>query len=548
MTEETTLLYLEADDEVTSVARRIRQTEAAVVVLVVPGRSRATSSVVALRLLAREAEEAGRRVAVVGDALTRSLAAEAGIDAYRSVEDARNAVPAPAEPDAPRASINVIRGRASDGTQPVALAAAAPPVQADAENETRAVPVVRPPAPARELRGSRRSPRRAIAPAMLLGGLAVLLIAAGVLGATVLPAATVTIVPATERLGPVSDEIPIGDPVRLRGSVDATATVTATGTYSIQVAATGAVVFFNFNSFNVAVDAGTLVAAGDQAFGTTEEIVVPAGELTADGRIRAGEGAAGVAASAFGPNGNVAAEAIDTILSQSVAARLRGFPNNPERLVINPEPTAGGIDDTGPEIVQADVDAAFATLLESLDVAVADAVAITGNAIFADPAEMPAPVIEGLDGLVGTRDLESAEISGTLAYDRLSVDGDEVIALATERLLASGEVVSPGHELLPSATEVSVGGARREGDALLVAVSMTGASTPALDREEVIARVRGRPADEARAALSDFGEATVDLWPGWVGSVPGLDWRIEVVIGGDRDITPPPSSSAPPAT
>jgi hypothetical protein len=130
----------------------------------------------------------------------------------------------------------------------------------------------------------------------------------------------------------------------------------------------------------------------------------------------------------------------------------------------------------------------------------------------------------------------------------LSVDRDEVVALATERLLANGEIVPAGHELLPSATEVSIGAARRDGDALIVAVSVTGASTPTVDRDEVIARVRGRSAEEARAALSDIGEATVDLWPGWVGSVPGLDWRIEVVIGGEGDIPPPSSSSASPAT
>ena len=48
------------------------------IVLVAPGRSRATSSAVALRLLARAGEDDERELAVVGDALTRSLAAEAG--------------------------------------------------------------------------------------------------------------------------------------------------------------------------------------------------------------------------------------------------------------------------------------------------------------------------------------------------------------------------------------------------------------------------------------------------------------------------------------
>jgi hypothetical protein len=542
VSEETALLYLETDDEVTSVARRLREADTERVVLVAPGRSRATSSVVALRLLARIAEESSRRVSVVGDALTRSLAAEAGLEAYASVEDARNALPAPAESQARRASIHVVRGGASEGTETVALAGPPTPARSDVDNETRPVPVVRPaPRPPRQ---RERAPRRAIPLAVLLGGLAALVIGAGVLGAAVLPAATVTVVPASEPLGPVAYEIRIEDPVRRRGTVEATAPVAASGTYPIQVAATGTVVFFNFNSFDVAVGAGTLVAAGEQAFETTEDIVVPAGSLTPEGRIQAGEGAAVVAAAAVGPDANVPAEAIDTILSQNVAARLRGFGNNNARLVVNPEATTGGVDDTGTEITQEDVDDARASLLDALDVAVADALGATGDAIYADPAEPSEPVIEGLDGLVETRDPESAEISGTLAYDRLSVESDEVVALATERLLGDTTVLPAGHEIVASATEVSIGQARQDGDALVVAVSVSGASTPAIDRDEIIDLVRGRSADEARAALADLGAPTVDLWPGWVSSVPGIDWRIEVRIAGEGAATPVPSSNA----
>ncbi len=44
------VIYLEADDEVTSVIRRLREADPGPVIVVAPGRSRATSSVVALRL------------------------------------------------------------------------------------------------------------------------------------------------------------------------------------------------------------------------------------------------------------------------------------------------------------------------------------------------------------------------------------------------------------------------------------------------------------------------------------------------------------------
>jgi hypothetical protein len=540
------LLYLEADDEVTSIVRRLRSTDAARVVLVAPGRSRATSSVVALRLLARMGDDSGRRIAVVGDPLTRSLAVEAGLETHASVDDARNAIPAPAS-DVParRASIHVVRGPAADdpdATAPVVLAAATRATEAD----TRPVPVIPrtpspPPAGERSrgaarprLRSTRGGPRT-LPLAIGLGLLAALMLTGVVAGAFLLPAATIAVVPRSEPLGPESYTIEIGDPERIEGAVEAEAVVTASGTYPIQAAATGTVVFLNWNVVNVEVPAGTLVAAGDQAFETTGAVVVQAGSLTGDGRIQAGEGAADVVAAAIGPAANVAAGTITSVLSREVDVRLRGFANNSQPRVVNPEATSGGVDTTGPEITQADVDAAVATLSEVLTAAAADAVADVGaDSIYADPAEPPEPTISGVDGLAGTRDQPTAEITGTLAYDRLSVAQDAVVALGKERLATDPDVLPPGHQLLPAATEVAIGTASRSGDRLSVAVTVTGASTRLIDEAAVLERVRGRSAAEARAALEEMGAvATVDLWPQWASTVPELDWRIEIRIAGE---------------
>ncbi|MGH2417605.1 MAG: hypothetical protein ACRDFY_04665, partial [Candidatus Limnocylindria bacterium] len=360
MSEAPTLIYLEADDEVTTVARRVRQAEGERLVLVVPGRSRATSSVVALRLLARVGEEAGVTVAVSGDALTRSLAAEAGLDTYASVEDARNAVPATAaEVPARRATIHVVRGPSADETAPtVALVTSATAEPTD--EVTRPHPVART-APA-----SPRRQARAVPVASILAIVGALLVAGGVLGAAVLPAATIEVTPRTQPVGPLEYDIEVADAERIAGAATHTAVVTATGSYPIQVAATGNVTLFNWTAGAVNVPAGTLVATGDQpgdqAFLTQADVVVPRGTLTPQGTIAAGTISVPVAAAAIGPAANVAAEAIDTVLTPSIDQRLRGFPENPERRVENPEPTAGGVDTTGPEITQADVDAAVASL------------------------------------------------------------------------------------------------------------------------------------------------------------------------------------------
>lgn len=537
MSDTPTLVYLEADDEVTTVARRIRSAGGERIVLVTPGRSRATSSVVALRLLAGVGDEAGVRVEVVGDALTRSLAAEAGLGTYASVDDARNAVTAPTrETPSRRASIHVVRGEALDDTAAVPAVAISTLEMSDEATQVRPVPVAPRSAPV--------SPAgwRAVAPAAILALLAVLVAGGGVLGSVLLPAATIVVTPRSEPIGPLEYEIEVDDPDRVAGTIRETATVTATGTYPIQAAATGTVVLFNFNTVAVAVDQGTFVAAGQQAFGTVEPVVVPAGKLTSDGRIQAGEQPVGVVAAVVGEAANVAAGAIDTVVNAGTAAALRGFPNNPERLVVNPEATTGGVDTTGSEITQADVDAAIDALRTAIDAQKADALDVSAGAVFADVVGAAEPTIDGVEGLVGTRDQAEAQIAGALAYDRRSAERAEVVDEAEGRLAADAAVVPPGHDLRPAATRVTIGQARVDGERLLVAVTATGASAPRLDRDAVLSLVRGRSRQEAGAALADLGSATVDLWPDWVTSVPELDWRIELRIGTASDGASPSGS------
>ena len=144
---------------------------------------------------------------------------------------------------------------------------------------------------------------------------------------------------------------------------------------------------------------------------------------------------------------------------------------------MNPEATAGGIDTTGPEITQADVDTAVAALRADLDGQLAAALGSSGGAVFADAVEAPEPVIQGVDGLVGTRDQAEAQITGTLAVRQARRPIAPTWSHSRRSELASDASVLPsGHALLPDATRVTIGEARVEGDELVVAVSVTGAS------------------------------------------------------------------------
>ena len=534
MSETPTVIYLEADDEVTSVVRRLRSADPGPVVVVAPGRSRATSSVVALRLLGRAAEADERAVRVVGDVLTRSLAAEAGLPAFGTLEEARRADATTGVPGGePRhAEIHVVRGPVTDDTAPTmasaAASAAVPAASSVADEElTRPVPVVRRrPAP------PSAHPRRATTgrlPLAAFGAIAALLIGAVAAGATLLPGATVTIAPRTVDVGPVPYTVVLDDPERIEGTATATAEVVATGTYAIQEAATGSVVLFNWTFFPVDVAAGTFVAAGEQAFATQADVTVPRGRLTGQGTIAAGEVEVAVVAAAPGPAANVAANAINVVVDEGVDDRLGGVPENPQPRVLNPAPTAGGVDTSGPEITQADVDAAVEALRADLAAQITEATAEEDGrvAVAASPAD---PAIDGLDGLVGTRDEESAEISATQPWSIAVADEAEIIERGTEMLLADAGAIPEGHELLPDSALVTVGEATLDGEALRVDITATGRAAATVSVADVREGARGRGADEAEAALAAVGDAQVDLWPGWVTTVPDMDWRVEVRV------------------
>ncbi len=109
-----TIVYLDIEDEITTAATRIRSTDAPRVGMVVPFGSRVATSRINFRLLAREAQDAGRRLDVVApDASARALAASAGLPVFASVGEYEAAL---AEDEPPLAEVD--EAPADDGPGP----------------------------------------------------------------------------------------------------------------------------------------------------------------------------------------------------------------------------------------------------------------------------------------------------------------------------------------------------------------------------------------------------------------------------------------------
>src|SRR4030042_6994139 len=91
------ILYLEPDEEITSVIDKMKQAKSKRLALVVPREATLLQSVVNLKLLLREAANSDKEIALVtADKIGRNLAAQVGLVVYDSIKDRRPVFQPPA--------------------------------------------------------------------------------------------------------------------------------------------------------------------------------------------------------------------------------------------------------------------------------------------------------------------------------------------------------------------------------------------------------------------------------------------------------------------
>ncbi len=388
-----TVVYLDAEDEITSAAARIRAAADTRVAVVVPFGSRVATSRINFRLLAREAMVNGKRLDIVApDASARALAASAGIPVFASVGEYEAALNAPddddattvapagdqgAEPPEPPPRARPERRRAwppgppSPAMPPIPGAAPgaptqsprpAPPMDPEQEAEleevvrrSRQIPVVKP----------RRRVRKGLLATLLIlivgGG------AAAVAGYLFLPAADITVTPQIQAVGPIGLTItadPAATAVDPEALVIPAITVTvpvevsgdfpATGVRVETTPAKGGVRWKNCDpSAPYTIPPGTFVrTSGGTAFRTDEEVFLPVAIISGGGTnvsLECQTSEVSVTAVEAGPGGNVPAGAI-----RVVPARY----NRNLVTVNNPNATTGGTRQEFQRVSKKDYDAA----------------------------------------------------------------------------------------------------------------------------------------------------------------------------------------------
>jgi hypothetical protein len=536
------IYYLDIDDEITSAAARIRDSSDTRIALVLSGGSRVATSRINFRLLAREARQRNKRLAIItADASVQSVARSADLPVYATVNEYERS-----EAAAARGAHGVPPFETGAALDELALTVA--PGGVAGKPASRGAPryAGRPPAVT-------SSPGRRRISWPLFAGAALLTLAVLAAGAFFFyPSATVVVTLRSETLGPMTVSVNIDPTIAAANDqalkvpglnqafpVEASDTFNATGQNVVDTAATGTVTFSSTNTlYPVPILAGTQVSTGSGiAFVTTKTVTVPKATVSGS-TITRGTADAPIQAVNKGVSGNVPAGRIVKLPVDLVVALIA---------VTNANPTSGGTHTVTPMVVQADIDGAKTTLLAALAARLQDALTAptavpSGSDLFAESAHLgvatcnPDPQLL-LNQIEATFQLD-CQATGTAT----TADMASVVALAERRARAA---VRTGYALVESSVTTNVGATITQGSALVVPVTVQAVQVPDVDANQLKAAVLGKSLDEARSYLSQYGQVEISVSPDWSSTMPSFDFRIDLQV--IMPTVEPSASPSPPA-
>ncbi len=303
----------------------------------------------------------------------------------------------------------------------------------------------------------------------------------------------------------------------------------ATGSQVTQTRATGEVRFTSTNTFlEVTVPEGTTVTTGEGvAFTTTAALVLPRASF----ETGPSEGDVPIRASRPGPAGNVGAGTI-TGAPQSLTAALV--------TVNNPEPTSGGRRVRTSVVSRADYDAAVEELTDrlgdSLEQALGDpAMTPRGLTLYPETATRGRPTAAPPPGdLVETR-AERFSVTVEATATVLAVDETQLSAVAVRRL---EETVPRDYRLFEDSVTTQVGEGRVEDGRIVYEVEAQAERWKPLDRQGLLAAVKGKSIGEARQILEPLGQVEIRSWPEFIDTIPSQEGRISMSILDPQRSTP----------
>lgn len=589
-------IYLEPDEEITSVIDKLGATSGGKLAIVVPKNSTLFQSLVNLKLLAKQARELQKDVVIVtGNKVGQRLAAQVGLQAFATLGTLKDrpsaapaAVPATTEaetlPDGTpiRRYVPPQTGVTAPDQEEAAPEPAAEPIQAapppvepvpvtpaeeaivpdsevvptEVQEEVRqVVPAVIPvrdsepeelPAIVSRTPVARQEFHFAVPWKSLIAAVVLLLIAFAITY-VLLPKAKVTItLPANALSASVPLSIkttPDGDSATVAGNLvsvekSLTKPVTATGKKNIGTKATGSVPFRNCEDTNShPVAAGTKVTASGKTFTTNSAVTIPAGQFSNQGQTcNSSSVTIGLTASDAGEAHNLANA---TFTINGLSAGIKGTGS-----------TSGGTTKQVTVLSQEDVDRGLSELeKQAIDEAKSELQTKAEQQTLLEGALNQTVKDRSSDKKVGDQ-VDSATVKYAVELSALVFDAGLAEAKLRENLeknLTEGQKLEIPETAKPALT---FKGYSEDKTVLMAEISGNGYAVPDVNKSDLAAMVRHKPKSQAETLLKNSykaEEVAVEITPSWwFGRLPILGQAITIEYGFKEKVEPLPTESQPP--
>ena len=544
------LIYIDTDDDVTSIVGRIKASEEVVVALVPPKRIGVLQSVVNLRLLQRAAKNAHKRLAIVTtDPALMNLASGLAIPVAKNINAQAKVLEVSDDDDisdvidgndiAVDATSRRSAGGSKSATEDKEISAAVAAIETDdkIKNDLDADGVPD------DQQEPKKSPKKKIkVPSvnslrkkiLIGGGLAVVLIGFLVWAIVFAPSATITIQAKTSAVEVKKSLslVPSGDkdaaegvlpPVVKQKKTNESVEFEATGSREVGEMAAGTVAFcYDEEPFSgqtgqknaITLDAGTRLYANGVQFTIDSSVTVEGGQN------EAGECATyySVKATAvnIGEEGNIKQ---NTVMSVSGYSGLTALAKTD---------FTGGSKETVKVVQQSDVDAAVAKLREKGDSdavrdelmgQMSDSTMVIDGSFSVSQGEVK--VTPGV-GETPEGDNTKATASIELTYTLVGVNRDDLSKVLDAQLKsqtdeAKQKVYNNGLD------EVKFGGFTTTDNGYTVSVTTNGHVGPVIDEDEVKQQAVGKKSEEIKELLKQtdgVNDVSVTMSPFWVSSAP----------------------------
>jgi len=557
-------IYLESDEEITSIIDKIKANSSGKLAVVIPKNSTILQSLVNLKLLAREAKSSGKEITLIStNKIAAKLASQVGLSVYPSLgtlgqPSANSDIPSPEvvtlpdgtkvnryNPDKSEAVIQQTPPSPPDAapTEPTQSSAVSAeqsseekpePPESPSNSETGSsenVPVSSlPPIIARgrtqKTRFEFKLPLRSLlaALAILLFGLVILFL--------FLPKATVTLTfPAKEIDKTVvlqARTIPDGKETTITGSLlassqQSTQQFAATGKKDVGTKSSGTISARNCEDSNPhSLSAGSKVVGSGKTFLTNNAVTIPAGTFSGGGSVCTSSSVnIAITAEQAGEGYNLSNA---TFTFAGLSSRISGVGS-----------TSGGTTKVVTVLSQEDVDAAVEKLKVQLtDLATADLTEKAAGQAIIEGGLNVAVKKQETDKAVGA-ETESANLTIEVEVTTIAYVPEELQRKVEQAL--SAELEETEQLIIPEDSQPSISFKEFSEDktVMTLEVAAKGFAAPMIDKKEVARKINNLTSESAEEILkSEYGasEVSVQINPNWwLKRLPMLSGAISIEYG-----------------